>query len=233
MNRPKLGIIAVLLALPLIVALADWAWTQAPVYKYRSNGAAAQYLYDEPFFEEPSEGMGTGTTYLGYRSASVYLNEAEENYGSGPYRYFWLEFSISVSTASGYGYAQGYGQIPEGFATLDKAGRNLALQVDIATLPDDLLYFYKEKGGNIDVAYPEINLRWLKTSDTWQRWEGHQLRHIGMLLDHLQGTGVQYSAAVTGSITLPYLPGYGSPNSSAWIGSQKSMESVLLRGPIK
>jgi hypothetical protein len=229
MKEPSLKFIALLLALPLLVAAADWAWTQGPVAKYKSDGAFAYYDIQDTF----GISMGTGVTILGNRHANVQIREAEALNTVGiSGAYYQLNFEISVSTTnSGSGYARGSGPIPSDCVTFDKpVNHNLSLKVDTNLLPPP---FSKYKGGNIPVAFPNIDLRWTRTDNDWYRWEGHQVTEIGdYLVEHSQGTGVRYFTIPRGSVTLPDI---GVPilytYMNGWLGSEKASNMLMERVP--
>ncbi len=231
MKEPSFKFIAVLLGLPLLIAAADWAWTQGPVVQYKSGGAAAYYEIQDTF----GEALTTGIVYYGNRQASVSITEAEAlNTLGASGTYFQLSFSISVSTNSGYGYAYGSGAIPTQCVSFEKpVNHNLALKVDVNTLPSPP--FYRYSYGTIPVEFPAIDLRWDRTGNDWYRWEGHQITAIGdYLVQHTQGSGVHYFTVPTGSITLPDV---GLPVLDTyvygWLGSEQSSTKVLEHGRIK
>ncbi len=228
MKGISIKVIAVLLGLPLLVAVADWAWTQGPVYQYRTDGVSANYVIEETF----AESVGTGTVFSS-RRASVDVSEGAEAMAtggiSGPY--FWLNFNVSVNTPSGSGYAYGSGPIPAAYFTFDKpVNKNLTLTVDTESLA---LPFYKNRYGTIDVPFPIIDLTWTRTGNDWYRWEGHRVSEIGILVEHSQGSGVRYFTIPMGTITMPDL---GLPVWSTymdgWLGSEKSRVRVMQRGPV-
>ncbi|HYK91271.1 MAG TPA: hypothetical protein VE398_21045 [Acidobacteriota bacterium] len=231
MKEPSFKFIAVLLGLPLLVAVADRAWTQGPVTKYKSGGASAFYEIQDTFAQEM---MGSGVIFLGDRRAYVQITEAEAMNTVGiSGTYYQLSFEVSVSTGDGYGYAYGSGAIPAESVTFGKpVNHNLSLKVDTSLLPPT---FYTYKYGNIDVGFPNINLRWTRTDNDWYRWEGHQITEIGNnLVVHQQGSGVRYFTIPTGSITLPDvgLPVW-STYADGWLGSEKSTNTLMQRGPVK
>ena len=230
MKEPSLKFIVVLLGIPLLVAAADWAWSQGPVSKYKSDGPSAYYEIQDTFAQSMASG---GITSFGNRRAYVEISEAEALNTAGiSGTYYQLNFEISVSMNSGgYGYAFGSGPIPADRVTFDKpANHNLSLNVDTNTLDSP---FYKYQYGNIPVQFPNIDLRWTRTDNDWYRWEGHQINEIGNnLVEHLQGSGVHYFTIPTGSITLPdvNLPVW-STYMNGWLGSQKTSSTLMERVP--
>ncbi len=227
MKGPSFKMMITLLGLPLFVALADWAWTQGPVYKYRTAGVSAYYQIQESF----EESVGSLTTY-GVREAYVNLSEGAEAMAtggiSGPY--FQLNFQVSISTSAGYGSAYGNGPISAKYVTFDSpAKQSLTLNVDSNLLDYP---FYKNQSGTILVQFPSIALTWTRSENDWERWEGHRIQDMGNLVLHSQGTGVYYFTIPTGTITLPDIPApvlwtyaYG------YLGSQKALNWTVQRGP--
>ena len=227
MKTPSLKILAVLFGLPLLVAVADWAWTQGPEYRFRSDGVYANYTIEESF----QESAGTFTAYS-YRRAYVEISQGAQAMAtggiSGPY--FLLNFQISVERPTGYGYAYGSGPISASYVTLDNpVNQNLSLSVNTQSLGPP---FYKYSYGTIPVQFPNIDLRWTRTNNDWYRWEGHRVTERGTLVEHRQGSGVEYFAIPTGTITLPDI---GLPPQwvymDGWLGSQKANTTVIRRGP--
>ncbi len=228
MKNPSLKLIVALLGLPLFVALADLAWTQGPLYKSRTNGAQAYYNIQESFSE--SEG-----TFSGYanRSAYVEISEADGMATGGiSGHYFNLYFEVSLSKIEGSGYLYGSGPISDQYVTFDKPeNHNLSLNVDTSLLPYP---FYLYQSGNLVIQPPVIQLRWTRSNNDWQRWEGHHIQEMGNLIQHSQGSGVYYFTIPTGTITLPpvdlpllwtYMYGY--------MGTQRSSNWLVQRGPTK
>ncbi len=231
MKEPSFKFVAVLLGLPLLVAAAERAWTQGPLTKYKSGGVSAFYEIQDTFAQEM---MGSGIVYLGDRRAIVQITEAEAMNTVGiSGTYYQLSFEVSVSAGGTDGYAYGSGAIPADSVTFDKpVNHNLSLKVDTSQLPST---FFVYKYGNIDVEFPNIDFRWTRTDNNWYRWEGHQINEIGKnLVVHQQGSGVRYFSVPTGSITLPDV---GLPVWSTyvygWLGSEKSTNTLMQRGPVK
>ncbi len=227
MKRLSFRLILVLLGLPMFVALADWAWTQGPVFKYRIDGASAYYFTEDDF-----EGFTENGYLYGNRSATVNLTEGAEAIGtggiSGPF--FVLDFQVSVSTSEGYGSAGGSGPISAQYVTLAKSdNRGLSLTVDTNLLEPP---FYRYQYGDIPVQFPTIELRWTRANNDWYRWEGHQIQNLGFLFLHAQGSGIRYYTIPNGAITLPDV---GVPIlwsfSDGWLGSQKGWTWYLQRDP--
>ncbi len=225
MKSPSFKIIVVLLGLPLFVALADLAWTQAPLSKFKTNGVSAYYEIQE-FFSESEGSYATRYAYV-----SISQGEGLTTLGiSGPY--YNLNFQVSVSTTTGFGSMYGSGPIPVQYVSFDKpANHNLSLNVDTGILGDP---FFISQYGDIPIQNPVIALRWTRDDNNWYRWEGHQIQEFGNLVEHSQGSGIRYYTVPTGSITLPPvdLPLAGT-YMSGWLGSEKSTIWVLQRGPIK
>ncbi len=231
MKDPSFKFLVVLLGFPLLIAAADWAWTQGPVTKYKSDGVSAYYEIQDTFGEE----MGTGVAYLGDRRAYVAISEAEAMNTVGiSGTYYQLIFEVTVSTNSGYGYAYGSGQIPKECVTFENpTNHNLALKVDTSLLPSPP--FYRYSYGDIPVRFPIIDLRWERTDNDWYRWEGHQITDIGPnLVQHSQGSGVRYYTVPTGSVTLPDvgLPVWNT-YVNGWLESRKSSDTLMERVPTK
>ncbi len=232
MKEPSFKFIVALFGLPLLIAAADWAWTQGPVSKYKSNGVSAYYEVQDTFGEEY---VGSGIIVRGSRRATVSIDEAEALNTVGiSGTYFQLNFEISVSSDTGFGYAYGSGQIPAKCVTFEKpVNHNLILKVNTNDLPSPPFYSYSY--GTIPVNLPIIGLRWDRTDNDWNRWEGHQITDIGTsLVAHFQGSGVRYFTIPSGSITLPDVgfPLIGSYQ-NGWLGSQKSATTILERVPKK
>ncbi len=229
-NRPKLGVVIALIGLPLLVAMADWAWTQGAV-KYKNTGVNATYQFYQSLYD------GDGN-YAGERNAWVNVTESEAVGSFGPYRYYQLQFDVSVHVYGmstngeyGYGYASGYGEVPaEAVASEKPEGRSLSLRINTDTLD---FPFYKYKYGTIDVPYPDINLNWRRTNEGWNRWEGHQVHHGEGFMIHSQGNGSSNMAQVVGSITLPEVPDLWGDVAyvDAWIGSERTINTFVRRGP--
>jgi hypothetical protein len=226
MERPSLKVFVALLGLPLLVAVADWAWTQGPVLKYQSDGVYASYhLYEETAVEW----TGDDPVYS-YREADVSISEGSESMATGGIsgRYFWFNFSVSVGTPSGYGGVGGSGPIPADYVT-EKAGkRTLSLTVNTDLLEEP---FYKYKWGEIDIQFPEIDLSWTRAGNDWYRWEGHRVADIGNLVEHYQGSGVEYFSIPTGTITLPDIGFIEWVYMDGWLGSRKARTTVIEHRP--
>lgn len=227
MRNPSLKMIVVVLGLPLLVAIADWAWTQGPVYRYRNSGVSAYYEIEDTF----GESMGTGVV-MGYRRAHVDISEGAEGMATGGISggYFWLSFEVYVSTPSGSGSAYGNGPIPEQYVSTKPGNRSLSLKVDTNLLSYP---FYKDQYGDVPVQFPNIDLYWARTEDDWYRWEGHQVREMGNFIQHSQGSGVRYYTIPLGTITWPdvdlpvmWTYRYG------WLGSEKALNMSIWRGPM-
>ena len=148
---------------------------------------------------------------------------------SGPY--YWLNFSVSIDTPSGYGYAYGNGPIPAHYVSFTKPeNHNLTLTVETESLASP---FYRYRYGSITVPYPNIDLTWTRTDNDWYRWEGHRVTEMGNLVEHSQGSGVEYFSLPTGTFTLPdvdfpLLWTY----TDGWLGSEKARVTVMQRGPM-
>jgi hypothetical protein len=226
MRLPSMKVVLVLLGLPLIVAVADWAWTQGPVSTYKNTGPIAYYSLQEDF----AEGMGSGGSYYGNRSVYVEVSQMEMMGSGGTGTAFRLYYDISISTRDGYGDRYGSGLIPASCVTQPKPeNQNLMLKVDTNLLTDS---FYSYTYGDIEIPAPEIDLYWKRTGNDWNRWEGHQVREMGALVEHSQGSGVQYYTIPTGSVSVPdvgypvvwtYMNGY--------LGVDRSKSTLIQRGP--
>ncbi len=230
MKEPSFKFIVVLLGLPLLVAVADWAWTQGPVLKYKSDGVFAYYTIEESLGEQLSSGVIT----TGSRRAYVQISEAEALNTVGiSGTYYLLNFDVAVYLGTGSARAFGGGPIPAQSVTFDKpANHNLSLKVDTNLLGDP---FFRGRSGTIPIDYPYIDLTWKRTENDWYRWEGHQIREIGFnLVERSQGSGVRYFTIPSGFVTMP---DYGmivlNRYVDGWLGSQKATTTLIQRLPTK
>lgn len=227
MKAISLKTIAVLLGLPLCVAVADWAWTQGPVFQYRNDGVFAYYQSRDTY----GEFVGSGVVIYGNRSATVQITESAAAMATGGVSvpHYRLSFSVSISTTTGFGAVSGSGPIPVEYVTSTRPNHDLALLVDTGLLGPP---FFKSQFGPINIPYPTIDLRWERSANDWYRWEGHQVREIGDLIEHSQGSGVRYFALPSGTITTPD-PGLPILSSymDGWLGSEKTKIMAVQRGP--
>jgi hypothetical protein len=227
MDRPSIKVFVVLLGLPLLVAAADWAWTQGPLYKYRSDGIYASYHV----YEETAVDWTVDPPVYSYREADVDLSEGSEEMSTGGMtgRYFWFNFSVWVETPDGYGQVGGSGPISADYVTEAAGNRALALTVNTGLLEEP---FYKYSWGNIEVPFPEIDLTWTRSGDGWYRWEGHRVANIGrFLIEHSQGSGAEYFSIPTGTIMLPDIGAIEWAYADGWIGSRKTRTTLIERRP--
>ena len=238
MKRIRFGFVFALLGIPLLVAVADRAWSGGPVLDIRTDGVYASYQYSEPIYTEGMGSFGPFLNYIGTRDAYVYVTEAEGMSSAGTYHYFNLSFELYVSTTYGFGYMRGNGQIPTGCLSFDQPkNQNLTLTVDTS---DPSLSLYTYTYGDIPIEPPYINLRWDRLNQDWYRWEGHRVQKAEGFVIHSKGSGVENGAAITGGVFPlpdPNLPPdlsyfFGTPYFSARLGTQKARDKIIPLGPV-
>jgi hypothetical protein len=239
MGKPKVWLIGMLLAIPLLVAIADRAWTQVgasgPVLNERTNGIFASYQFEESagfstggtYTSQPdgSVGMGTGGTYYSRRSATVEVRQVEGMSSGGTYKQFELTFSVSVEGTAGYGYADGNCFLPAGSVISNHGGSELSVSINTAAWGCSLYQY-----GTVSVPYPQINLTWDRNSAIWNHMQGNSVRQIGDYVIQSQGTSLDYWADVTGSVTLPPLTTPGTPFVNSWLGTRNTRDTIFRRG---
>lgn len=235
MSRFRFRIAIALVGIPLLVVLADMAWSQGP--DFQSKGSYARYQYKETYYVEVMGSFGSYYTSVGSRSANVYVSKVEGMSSFGPYDAYQITFDVNVSTMydeSGYAYASG--TIPESLISFDNPkNHNLTLNVDTA---DPALGLYKYQYGNILLEYPEINLRWDRANNNWYRWQGHRMENYGDYVVHSRGNGTEYWAEIAGEIMPLFEPTFPDPSAvtsqiyiEAWLGDQQSVDRVIYIGP--
>jgi hypothetical protein len=229
MDRSKIMLVAVVIAVPLLISVADVAWTQGqeqnPVTVYKSDGIYATYDYNEFRWDLP-EGGGTGGTYYS-RSARVELQSVQGMGTGGTFQPYQLTYNISAQEPMGYGYANGSCAIPEELVTLSKNKKEISVSVDTSSFASCSGFQY----GSILVPKPVIDLTWKQTNESWTRTEGHTKRQIGDYRIFSLGTTVENSAEVSGSVTIPPLDPPGDVDVSGTMGFRRTMDRMIYTAP--
>ena len=207
--RIKFGFVLVsIVPAAFVLAVGVLAWAQQPT-QLRFDGMFASYNG----FKEIADAGGNP---IGYERYDLYLGESMGT-GAVQVKQWRLEFTVRKSLfPSGpnpvsWVQLTGSGPIPDNSVTLGKpAAKNLALSVDVATLPTSpLQYFSKSKtwspsklppNQEIDMNFGVIDLQWVWINDLWNRSEGHSILDFVNSWQHKQGSTDEYAALVWGHL---------------------------------
>ncbi len=223
-----LSLLPVTLSLFLGLGVLAWAQEPPPTTQTRFDGMFGSYDVSVPILDSYGSFIGSARYY-------VYLAEAlgTGDLQSEPVKQWTLNFTVSKtlyvsppppSWPPPPGWPPpppevvltGYGPIPDNCVTLGKpTGKNLALSVDISTLPlppdfgFDPTAFKRTKtcspdpnncDPSIDMDIGKIDLKWEWINDFWNRQEGHWLLDFVDYWQHWQGFTDQNAALVSGSL---------------------------------